>query len=142
MPTATDWIKKLRLRPHPEGGYFRETYRSKETIPAAALPARFKRQEKRSVSTAIYFLITKGKPSYPHRIKSDEMWHFYAGDGLSLTMVSPHGRKRKVKMGKEAVLQAVVPAGWWMSAEVERGAYALVGCTVAPGFDFNDFELK
>lgn len=133
MPSANHWIKKLQLKPHPEGGYFRETYRSKQTLRTKSGP--------RAVSTAIYFLITKGQPSRVHRIKSDEMWHFYAGDDLILTMHSSRGQKRTIVMGKIKTLQAVVPAGWWMSARVATGAYALVGCTVSPGFDFRDFEL-
>ena len=130
MPSANYWIKHLRLRPHPEGGYFRETYRSKKKI------------GNRSLSTAIYFLIAKGKNSWPHRIKSDEMWHFYEGGTLALHMESPRGKKKKLLMGKTGVLQAMVPAGWWMWAEVARGDYALIGCTVSPGFDFADFELR
>jgi predicted cupin superfamily sugar epimerase len=140
MTTARHWIKKLRLRPHPEGGYFRETFRSKESIPASALPKRFK--GRRAFSTAIYFLITKGRPSHPHRIQSDEIWHFYDGGSLVLAMESPRGTIKKIRMGKTGALQAVVPAGWWMSAHVARGSCVLVGCTVAPGFDFQELELR
>ena len=125
MKTAQDWIKALRLAKHPEGGYYRETYRSTATI------------GDRAVSTAIYFLLPAGEVSALHRIKSDELWHFYGGN--SLTIHSIAGRYSTIELSADNP-QAVVPAGNWFGATVETG-YALVGCTVAPGFDFRDFEI-
>jgi predicted cupin superfamily sugar epimerase len=139
MKDAQYWIKKLQLARHPEGGYFKETYRSNETIRAAGLPPRF--DEDRAFSTAIYFLLTGDDRSALHRIKSDEMWHFYAGSELTIHVIEPTGNYGQIKLGGDR-FQAVVPAGCWFGATVEqRQAYALVGCTVAPGFDFADFEL-
>lgn len=131
-------IKQLRLKQHPEGGYYRETYRSKEFIPAKALPRRF--NDRRTFSTAIYFLITKERPSAFHRIKSDELWHFYQGDPVEITMILKNKKKKKIILGS-GEFQAVIPAGLWFSAKT-LGQYSLVGCTVAPGFDFADFQLK
>ncbi len=130
--TAKDWIEKLGLQPHPEGGYFVETYR-------AVAP-----KGERAASTGIYFLIETGNVSNFHRIDADEMWHFYAGDGLNVHMISPDGAYSVYRLGagEDQVFQAVVPAGYWFGAEVsDGGAYALVGCTVAPGFEFEGFEL-
>jgi uncharacterized protein len=139
MKDAQYWIKKLQLAKHPEGGYFKETYRSGETIPAVGLPPRF--DEDRAFSTAICFLLTGDDCSTLHRIKSDEMWHFYAGSELTIHVIEPTGNYGQIKLGGDR-FQAVVPAGCWFGATVEqRQAYALVGCTVAPGFDFADFEL-
>ncbi|MFN6943557.1 MAG: cupin domain-containing protein [Cytophagaceae bacterium] len=137
-------IIKLQLNPHPEGGYFRETYRAKERIPAAGLPERF--HDERNFSTAIYFLLEKGDYSAFHRIKSDECWHFYDGGTLLIHVIEESGQYYKVKLGKQVdkdeVFQFVVPAGSWFASEPANGVpYALVGCTVAPGFDFEDFEM-
>lgn len=134
----------LGLSPHPEGGYYRETYRSTESIDAAHLPGRF--GGARCVSTAIYFLLEGHEISALHRIKSDEVWHFYDGASLTLFLILPGGASREVVMGRDAgrgaVLQAVVPAGSWYGAVVnDPESYALVGGTVAPGFEFEDFEL-
>jgi predicted cupin superfamily sugar epimerase len=139
MKDGQYWIRKLQLAKHPEGGYFKETYRSDETIPAAALPPRF--DGVRAFSTAIYFLLTGGECSALHRIKSDEMWHFYAGSELTIHVIEPMGSYSQIKLGGDH-LQAVVSAGCWFGATVDDPeSYALVGCTVAPGFDFTDFEL-
>jgi uncharacterized protein len=139
MKDARYWIKKLELAKHPEGGYFKETYRSNETIFAAALPPRF--DGNRAFSTAIYFLLTAVECSSLHRIKSDEMWHFHAGSELIIHIIEPTGSYSQIKLGGDR-FQAVVPAGCWFGATVdEPQSYALVGCTVAPGFDFADFEL-
>ena len=142
--TAADWIQTLGLVPHPEGGYFRETYRSAETVEAHHLPARF--GGRRAYSTAIYFLLTGDQVSTLHRIKSDEVWHFYTGGVLTLTLIHPNGRLESVRLGPDPgrgeAFQAIVPAGCWYGAAVDdHGAYTLVGGTVAPGFDFADFEL-
>jgi len=142
--TAAYWIDKLGLAPHPEGGFYRETYRSREAVDAHHLPARF--GGPRAHSTAIYFLLPGDQVSMLHRIKSDEVWHFYAGGALTLTMMHPDGRLEERRLGPDPergeTFQAVVPAGCWYGAAVgDRGGYALVGGTVAPGFDFADFEL-
>lgn len=146
MSGAAFWIERLALRPHPEGGYFRETYRAAESIPASALPARFSGE--RAFSTAVYYLLTHEAFSAFHRIRSDEVWHFYAGQGVTLAILDADGRGRLAieRLGRDAARgelpQIVVPAGAWFAAEVaSAGAFALVGCTVAPGFDFADFEL-
>lgn len=137
--TAAEWIAALGLLPHPEGGFYRETYRATEVIAAGHLPARF--GGPRAHSTAIYFLLPGEQVSRLHRIKSDEVWHFYAGRALTLTLIHPDGRLEERRLGPGA-FQALVPAGCWYGAAVDDpAAYALVGGTVAPGFDFDDFEL-
>ncbi|MBU4212813.1 MAG: cupin domain-containing protein [Kiritimatiellae bacterium] len=142
QPTSRYWITKLALQPHPEGGYFREIYRSVEQIPAAALPARYRGP--RSFSTSIYFLLAGTQISTLHRLASDEQWHFYDGSALLLAMIAPDGTSREVRLGRRATageqFQVVIPAGTWMGARLasQRG-YALIGCTVAPGFEFQDF---
>ncbi|MEL6670788.1 MAG: cupin domain-containing protein [Bacteroidota bacterium] len=142
MLSAQHWIEKLKLQPHPEGGYYRETYLSEERIPLRGLPERF--SESRAFGTAIYFLITPKAFSAFHRLKSDEVWHFYAGSDLALHLIYPDGSYKRLVCGatEEAAFQQVVPAGCWFAAEVAPAdGYALVGCTMAPGFDFADFEL-
>lgn len=141
---AAFWIKQLGLVRHPEGGWFRESYRSAETIPRSGLPARF--DEKRTFATAIYFLLEQGDISALHRLKSDEIWHFYVGASLTVHVIDPDGKHGETMVGRDVEageqLQAVVPADCWFGAELAGdGDYALVGCTVSPGFDFNDFEL-
>jgi len=144
MDTAGYWIQKLNLQPHPEGGHFAETYRSHETIASTALPARY--AGSRNFATGIYFLVAGGQFSSLHRIQSDEMWHFYTGSRLTVYAIDPHGNLQIILLGPNAdqgdVFQAVVPAGYWFGSVVEDpDGFALVGCTVAPGFDFADFEL-
>lgn len=144
MLTAGDYIRALDLRPHPEGGWYRETYRSAEAIPGEALPGRFCGD--RPFATAIYFLLTSDTFSALHRIRSDELWHFYAGGSLTVHVIEPSGECRALRLGpaveRGGAFQAVVPAGCWFGATVdEPGGFALVGCTVAPGFDFSDFEM-
>lgn len=140
---AVEWVGRLRLAPHPEGGYYREVYRSSEVVRRAGLPARFGGD--RSLCTSIDFLLPAGRYSALHRIAGDEVWHFHAGDDLWLHTIDPAGELRSVVLGVGGgarVSQAVVPAGSWMAAETGgQQGYALVGCTVAPGFDFADFEL-
>ncbi|HXU87649.1 MAG TPA: cupin domain-containing protein [Methylomirabilota bacterium] len=140
--TVADWIARLGLVPHPEGGWYRETYRSAES--SADLPARF--GGPRTLSTAIYFLLAGDVVSRLHRIKSDEVWHFYAGDPLLLSVIAPDGALTVHRLGRaddrNALPQAVVPAGAWYGAQLAPGgAWALTGGTVAPGFEFGDFEL-
>ena len=141
--TAKTLIEQLALARHPEGGWFKETYRASDTLGAQALPARFGGD--RSVSTAIYFLLEAGDISALHRIQSDEVWHFYAGSALRVHGIFPDGRCQEWKLGANMAageqFQAVVPAGCWFGAELAADGFALVGCTVAPGFDFADFEL-
>ena len=126
----------MGLKPHPEGGFFRETYRAAGRIPGKKFPGG------RSFSTAILFLLSKGCVSRLHRIKSDELWHFYAGGPLMVVELDPKtGRTRSTRLGPGKV-QHVVKAGDWFGARLGAGAdYALVGCTVAPGFEFRDFEM-
>ena len=144
MTEAKDWIESLQLRPHPEGGYFRETYRASETIARQHLPTRFAGD--RAFATAIYFLLQGNDFSALHRIKQDEMWHFYEGCSLTISVIDPGGNFSAIRLGRDArageVPQAVVPAGRLFGARVnDPRSYALVGCTVAPGFDFADFEM-
>lgn len=140
--SAKFWIETLGLTRHPEGGWFRETYRSSESIPADGLPGRF--NEPRSFCTAIYFLLERGEFSALHRIKSDEIWHFHEGAPLTVYVFTPNGEKHEILLGRDIEkgqhFQAVVPAGCWFGAKT-AGDFSLVGCTVAPGFDFRDFEM-
>ena len=144
MRTVKEIIKKLALQPHPEGGYFKETYRSADSIPADVLDENF--DSKRSVSTGIYYLLESGNFSALHKINQDEMWHFYLGTSVELTMIAENGELKKVTIGnniiKGEICQFVVPKHYWFGAKLEKeNSYALVGCTVAPGFAFNDFTL-
>jgi len=143
-PTASHWIDKLELTAHVEGGAFREVYRSELNIPKTVLPLFF--QGPRSASTSIYFLLSEGQFSAFHRIASDELWHFYYGDPLWVYEIGHNGRLQLHRLGcnleKGETFQTVVRAGsWFASAPAPGSEYALVGCTVAPGFDFADFEL-
>ena len=141
---AQYWIDRLSLSPHPEGGYYRVTYQSVLTIVQDALPSAF--HGNRSASTAIYFLLAQKDFSAFHRIASDELWHFYAGSALVVYVIDPEGNYSELHLGDvfEAgeVFQAVVKAGCWFASRLKNPAgFALVGCTVAPGFDFADFEM-
>jgi predicted cupin superfamily sugar epimerase len=142
--TAQDYIEHLQLQPHPEGGFFKESYRSSELVSGSSLPERFAGD--RSFSTAIYYLLQRGDFSAFHRIKSDECWHFYDGGTLLIHVIAETGKYEVIKLGKALSngenLQYVVPAGAWFASEPHTDAtFSLVGCTVAPGFDFNDFEM-
>jgi uncharacterized protein len=144
MLTARQLIEKYELRSHPEGGHYLETYRSCEKIEKAALPTRFTGE--RYFATAIYFLLEGKQYSAFHRIQSDELWHFYAGGGLHIYVLHPDGRGEVLKLGDDLEngysFQHMVPAGsWFASKPVSENAFTFVGCTVAPGFDFADFEL-
>ncbi len=141
---AQYWIDHLGLSPHPEGGYYRVTYQSDLTIVQNALPSAF--HGDRSASTAIYFLLAGKDFSAFHRIASDELWHFYAGSALIVYVIDAEGNYSELRLGDafEAgeVFQATVKAGCWFASRLKDAAgFALVGCTVAPGFDFADFEL-
>ena len=138
-------INHYNLLPHPEGGFYRQTYEASEQILREALPERF--DGNRNFSTAIYFLLPFGNFSAFHRIKSDEVWHFYEGCALHIHVIHPNGDYECLKLGSNMNngenYQLVVPANAWFASEPtgEKGTFALVGCTVAPGFDFADFEL-
>lgn len=141
---AAEIIKHLQLTPHPEGGWFREVYRSKESISAESLPERY--TEKHNFSTSIYFLLEANDFSAFHRIKSDETWHFYAGSTVKLYIINEGGFLIEVLLGNNyangELFQYTITANCWFAAEIDNQSdFALVGCTVAPGFDFTDFEL-
>jgi len=142
--TAQEIIEKLDLQEHPEGGYFKETYRSDGVIPEASLEEKYKGN--RNHSTGIYFLLTSEKFSAFHKVNQDEMWHFYKGTSLKLHTISVNGEYSFVVIGndleKGEVPQYTVKGDDWFAAEViDKNSYSLVGCTVAPGFDFADFVL-
>lgn len=133
----------LQLSPHPEGGYFKESYRSELLLPGNSVPGF---PSDRHCSTGIYFLIGGEQFSAFHRIRSDELWHFYAGQPLHVHVIAPDGTYSLLRVGNDFAAgytpQAVVAAGSWFASESAATAgWSLVGCTVAPGFDFADFEL-
>ncbi len=145
---AEEIVQALALAPHPEGGFYRETYRAPLTLPHPSIASTHGGD--RSACTAIYFLVPRGSFSALHRIASDEVWHFYAGAPLEIVEIAPDGVLRGTTLGDDLVHgerpQHVVPRGAWFGSRVRegsdaRGNFALVGCTVAPGFDFADFEL-
>jgi predicted cupin superfamily sugar epimerase len=144
MKDANFWIEGLGLEKHPEGGFYKETYRSGEILQSAGLPARF--SGPRVFSTSIYFLLVGSEVSHLHRIKSDEIWHFHEGRTLIIHVIEPDGKHREIELGRDIergeVLQGVVPAGCWFGGRMkDPDSYCLAGCTVSPGFDFEDFEL-
>jgi len=141
---AEHYIHQLNLLPHPEGGYYKEVYRSALSISSGALPQSF--GGNRQICTSIYFLIEQGNFSAFHRIKSDETWHFYDGSALEVIELAAHGQLKKTAIGrnleKDEQLQYTVKANTWFASRVkESGDFSLVGCTVSPGFDFEDFEM-
>lgn len=143
MTPVEFWVSSLNLLPHPEGGFYKETYRSSENIKSAALPNRYAGD--RNFSTAIYFLLRSQDRSVFHRIKSDELWHFYAGTSLVIYVLTNTGLT-PFRLGPNPDLgdsfQVQVPANCWFGARVEQSdSYSLCGCTVAPGFEFRDFEM-
>ena len=132
--TAADVIRLLELKPHPEGGHFRETFRDRRTVEGS-----------RAASTAIYFLLARGERSHWHRIDAVEVWHHHAGAALALEIAAGAGGPvERMTLGGDLAAgerpQAIVPARNWQAAE-SLGAWTLVGCTVAPGFDFARFEV-
>ena len=141
--TAEELISRLGLVKHPEGGWYLETYRSEVVIQVKALPDKFAGD--RPISTAIYFLLKSGGISALHRIKSDEIWHFYAGEPLTVHVITPQAQYYSMHLGSNISVgesfQCIVPAGCWFGAEVSGDSFSFVGCTVAPGFDFADFEM-
>ncbi len=135
-PRAQQLIEKLKLQPHPEGGYYREVYRSELQVHSAAVG------ELRAAATDIYFLLPAGQLSRWHRVAHDELWNFYEGAPLSLHQLNPEfsehlSRQLDPQIGQ---FKQLVPAGHWQAAETS-GVYTLLGCTVFPGFDFADFRL-
>jgi predicted cupin superfamily sugar epimerase len=144
MKSASYWINTLGLKKHPEGGYYRETYRSDAIIDTCCLGNSY--EGSRAVSTAIFFLLVGKDFSALHRIKSDEIWHFYLGTSMALHIFCADEEYEKIILGtrpeKGESFQAIVRAGAWFGATLnDPSAYSLVGCTVAPGFDFRDFEM-
>lgn len=144
MSEAEKIIKKLKLSAHPEGGYFRETYRSKELARTECLPSEY--GSARNFSTSIYFLLKSGQYSAFHKIRQDEIWHFYKGSPVEHHTLSEEGEHTQVIIGNDIlngeVPQYVVPANHWFAAKlIHEEDYCLVGCTVSPGFNFADFEL-
>ena len=142
--TVDELVRLYQLQPHPEGGFFKETFRDNGVIQQKALPPHFKGN--RNFSTAIYFLLPEGTKSRLHRIASDEVWHFYLGDPMTVAQISPQGEVEKIILGQDVKagqkIQHVVPAGYWFGAYPNPGSrFSFVGCTVAPGFDFADFEM-
>jgi predicted cupin superfamily sugar epimerase len=142
--TAQEIIERLSLSPHPEGGYYRETYRSQEIFTQEQLPGRYTGD--RSLATCIYFLLAGNEFSAFHRIQSDETWHHYHGQALHIYCISPGGNFIEKLLGpalhQGQEPQFTVPAGYWFAARVKgHSGFSLIGCTVAPGFDFSDFEM-
>lgn len=137
-------VSSLDLKNHPEGGFYKETYRSKGVIPEKSLDQPI--QGERSYCTGIYFLLTSDTFSAFHRINQDEMWHFYEGSSLTIHMIDEQGSYSSQKIGLDfsngEVPQFIVPKRAWFAAEVNKpDSYSFIGCTVSPGFDFADFEL-
>lgn len=143
--TADEWIRSLNLTAHPEGGYYRESYRSSGLISESSLPNGMKGE--RCYGTAIYFLLRAGQVSRWHRIKSDELWFYHAGAPLEVIVLLNDGSERKLHLGLDIAAgqhpQVMVPAGCWFGSTIALGRedYSLVSCTVSPGFDFQDFQL-
>lgn len=145
MKTAGYWIKHLQLKPHPEGGYYKEIYRSKDIVEKDHLDIRF--NGRRSISTSIYFLMSENNFSKFHRIKSDETWHFYDGNPVIIYVLNEKEQAltrfilgKEIEKGQQP--QLTIPYNSWFAAKIlDESGFALVGCTVAPGFEFEDFEM-
>lgn len=144
MLTAQQLIDHYALMPHPEGGWYKEMYKSLEFFKSSALPKRY--SGKRSFCTFIYFLIAQGEMSGFHRIQSDEIWHFYAGGPLQVFVIKDDGTLVITELGNDIsagqTFHYVVPNGLWFASRPAPGVeFSFVGCTVAPGFEFDDFEM-
>ncbi|MEN9858024.1 MAG: hypothetical protein RIT50_146 [Bacteroidota bacterium] len=138
----SDLIKRYSLQPHPEGGYYTSTYQASMLLSQQDLPSVFKGD--RPVSSAIYYLLEKGDFSSFHRIASDECWHFYSGDPLWIHVLAPDGSYTRTTLGskEDMTFQYIVLAGSWFASEPAPGStFSFVGCTVSPGFHFDEFEL-
>ncbi len=145
MAGYQDWITRLSLLPHPEGGFYREVYRSRESIPCSALPERFG-SGTRSLGTSIYFMLVGSEISSLHRINQDETWHYYDGAGMIIHIIDPEGNYRTELLGRDpeggSLPQLTVEAGCLFSAEVASDdSFCLVGCTCSPGFSFDDLQI-
>jgi predicted cupin superfamily sugar epimerase len=146
MPTAREIRDALGLQPHPiEGGFFRETYRADGVIPAAALPRGYRPGTGRSFGTAIYYLLTAETFSELHRLPTEEVFHLYLGGPVRMLQLFPDGQGREIVIGAEILAgqrpQVVVPPGVWQGSRLEPGVeFALLGATMAPGFDYADYE--
>lgn len=141
---AKDYIKRFNLKPHPEGGYYARSYESDIILEQPCLPACF--DGKRFLSTAIYYLLEQGDFSAFHRLKGDECWHFYAGEPLYLFIIENDGNLQQIVLGNNVpeneIPQFVVKAGKWFAAvPCENSTFSFAGCTVTPGFDFEDLEF-
>lgn len=144
MQTSKELIKQLDLQTHPEGGYFKEVYRSSDKIIKEGLPERY--DSNRDAATSIYYLLEEEQFSAFHKLNSDETWHFYAGSSIILHLISPEGEYSKIILGSSpgagTLFQFTITHGTWFAAEVaDKSSFSLVGCTVSPGFDFADFEM-
>nr|WP_299339663.1 cupin domain-containing protein [Allomuricauda sp.] len=144
MKEVEELIQRFGLQPHPEGGFFKETYRSEGEILESSLSEDY--EGERNYSTCIYFLLTSDTFSAFHKINQDEIWHFYSGGPLRIHSISEEGAYTSYELGNDFqsgfVPQAIVPGGNWFAAEtLDPDSYSFVGCTVAPGFDFEDFVL-
>jgi predicted cupin superfamily sugar epimerase len=127
-------IRKLGLRPHPEGGYFAETYRSEDRVTFGG--------RRRSAITTAHYLLAGNEFSAFHRLKSDEIWHHYAGGSVAIDTIDPQGRHQELIIGDGQYWHAAIPTGVWFAAHLlDPAGYGLVGCDVAPGFEFEDFEV-
>jgi len=141
---AQEIISHFGMRPHPEGGFFRRTYEAPQILSADEMPCGF--MGPRPVSTAILFLLQQGHYSRLHRIRQDELWHFYMGGPLRLACIDTHGYPREVMLGQDILagqhVQFTIPGGCWFGATPAPGTqFTLVGCTVSPGFDMEDLRL-
>jgi predicted cupin superfamily sugar epimerase len=146
MPNASQIIEALHLQPHPiEGGYFRETYRSAGSIPAADLPPGYRAGTGRSFGTSIYYLLTSDAFSEMHRLPTEEVFHLYLGGPVRMLQLDPDGSGREILIGADVLTgqqpQVIVAPNFWQGSRVEPGVkFALLGATMAPGFDYADYE--
>ena len=146
MATAQEIIAALKLQPHPiEGGFFRETYRSTGIIPLESLPSEYSSQSGRSLGTSIYYLLTADTFSEMHRLPTEEVFHLYLGGPVRMLQLFAGGASREVVLGTDILggqqPQVIVPAGVWQGSRLEQGVdFALLGATMAPGFDYADYE--
>ncbi len=141
---GTYWIQKLGMERHTEGGFFKETYRTNSFIEKSQLPDEF--PGKRHLATAIYFLLDKNDHSTFHRLKADEIWHYYAGSSLILYLLHPDGKMETIHLGTDLEAgekpQAIIKNNTWFAAELkDKRTYGLYGCTTSPGFEYEDFEM-
>jgi hypothetical protein len=144
LRSSTYWVEHLKLEPHPEGGYFKELFRSEVTVPDGEFSGNL--QSKRSLYTSIYFLLEQGTVSRFHRLKSDEIWYYHYGDSMIIECIKENGEHYTEKLGPDVPsgekFQVVIPAGTIFGAKTNgQNKYSLVGCLVSPGFDFHDFQL-